>query len=196
MLFGPKVVNGIFYIFKGLVDCKFFFFFFLYFYNVFFPAAQTCALLSTFVCDEKSNEMPKLGDELSGPLRQMQEMARRIAKVVQECKLEVSNFKVMGTFEKLFSVLKFFVCRHVSMWGFRNRACPYLEKRNHPIFVNISLTLMIDTWIEKYSDSSRVLQHENPKNFFSKMVEFEFLNCAEVLPRKEITLSLSILVLR
>uniref|UniRef100_A0A2P2HW43 Superkiller viralicidic activity 2-like 2 n=1 Tax=Hirondellea gigas TaxID=1518452 RepID=A0A2P2HW43_9CRUS len=52
-------------------------------------AAQTCALLSTFVCDEKSSDSPKLGEELSGPLRQMQEMARRIAKVSLECKLEI-----------------------------------------------------------------------------------------------------------
>lgn len=35
-------------------------------------AAQSCALLSCFVCDEKSNEAPKLTEELSGPLRQMQ----------------------------------------------------------------------------------------------------------------------------
>ena len=55
-----------------------------------FLAAQTCALLSTFVCDEKSSENPKLSDELSGPLRQMQEIARRIARVCHECKLEVS----------------------------------------------------------------------------------------------------------
>lgn len=55
-----------------------------------FTASQTCALLSTFVCDEKSSEMPKLGEELSGPLRQMQDIARRIARVSHECKLEVS----------------------------------------------------------------------------------------------------------
>ncbi|RZC35936.1 superkiller viralicidic activity 2-like 2, partial [Asbolus verrucosus] len=34
--------------------------------------AQACSLLSTFVCDERSNDMPKLSEELSGPLRQMQ----------------------------------------------------------------------------------------------------------------------------
>lgn len=34
--------------------------------------AQACALLSCFVCDERSNEVPKLSEELSGPLRQMQ----------------------------------------------------------------------------------------------------------------------------
>jgi len=33
---------------------------------------QTVALLSCFVCDEKSSEMPKLTEALSGPLKQMQ----------------------------------------------------------------------------------------------------------------------------
>jgi ATP-dependent RNA helicase DOB1 len=33
---------------------------------------QCVALLSCFVCDEKSNETQKTGEELSGPLRQMQ----------------------------------------------------------------------------------------------------------------------------
>ena len=38
--------------------------------------------------------------------------------------------------------------------------CSYPEKRNHPVFVNISLTIVIDTSMER---SSRVLQHGNPK---------------------------------
>lgn len=33
---------------------------------------QVVALLSCFVCDEKSQEMPKRTEELRGPLRQMQ----------------------------------------------------------------------------------------------------------------------------
>ena len=51
--------------------------------------------------------------------------------------------------------------------------CPYPEKRNHHIFVNISPTLVIDTSMER---SSRVLQHGNPKIwfFFSKSSKFEF----------------------
>ena len=38
--------------------------------------------------------------------------------------------------------------------------CPYPEKRNHPGFVNISPTLVIDTSMERFS---RVLHHGNPK---------------------------------
>ena len=77
--------------------------------------------------------------------------------------------------------LKFFVCRHVSIWGFQNRVrlsvrlsvCPHPEKRNHHSFVNISPTLVIDTSMER---SSRVLQHGNQKIwfFFSKKFEIEF----------------------
>lgn len=33
---------------------------------------QTVALLSCFVCDEKSNELPAKTAELAGPLRKMQ----------------------------------------------------------------------------------------------------------------------------
>jgi len=62
-------------------------------------AAQTCALLSTFVCDEKSNEMPRLEAQLSDPLRKMQEMARRIAKVAKECKLEIEEDQYVEQFK-------------------------------------------------------------------------------------------------
>jgi len=52
---------------------------------------QTVALLSCFVCDEKSSEMPKLTEALSGPLKQMQDLARRIAKVSVDAKLEIEE---------------------------------------------------------------------------------------------------------
>ena len=82
--------------------------------------------------------------------------------------------------------LKFFVCRHVSIWGFQNRVClsvrptvcpsvcPYPENRNNPGFINIRPTLVIiDTSMER---SSRVLQHRNPKIWFfsSKKFKIEF----------------------
>merc|ERR1712013_883902 len=50
---------------------------------------QIASILSCFVCGEKSSEMPKLTDALSGPLRTMQDMARRIAKVSRDCKLDL-----------------------------------------------------------------------------------------------------------
>ena len=56
--------------------------------------------------------------------------------------------------------------------------CPYPEKRNHHIFVNISPTLVIDTSMER---SSRVLQHGNPKIWFlfSKKFEIRILTFAK-----------------
>ena len=80
----------------------------------------------------------------------------------------------------------FFVCRHVSIWGFHNRVClsvrlsvrlsvcPHPEKRYHHSFVNISPTIVTDTSMER---SSRVLQHGNPKIgffFLQKSSKFEF----------------------
>ena len=59
--------------------------------------------------------------------------------------------------------VEIFVCRHVSIWGFQNRVCLYHEKRNHPGFVNIRLTLVIGTSMER---SSRELQHGTPKIWF------------------------------
>ncbi|XP_060529322.1 exosome RNA helicase MTR4 [Cylas formicarius] len=52
---------------------------------------QSCALLSCFVCDERSNEAPTLSDQLSGPLRQMQDLARKIAKVSTEARLPLDE---------------------------------------------------------------------------------------------------------
>lgn len=54
-------------------------------------AHQCVAILSCFVCDEKSTENVKFSEELSAPLRQMQDLARRIAKISNECKLEINE---------------------------------------------------------------------------------------------------------
>ena len=47
---------------------------------------QACALVSCFVFEEKASEMPKLGDELAGPLRIMQ---------VSLIKIEITLFKIL-----------------------------------------------------------------------------------------------------
>ena len=79
----------------------------------------------------------------------------------------------------------FFVCRHVSIWGFQNRfrlsvrlsVClsfhlSVSRKRNHHSFVNISPTLAIETSMER---SSQVLHHENQKIWISsKKFEIRF----------------------
>lgn len=50
---------------------------------------QAAALLSCFVFQERAKEVPKLKPELAEPLKLMQDMAGRLAKVYRECKLEV-----------------------------------------------------------------------------------------------------------
>ncbi|KAL1498076.1 hypothetical protein ABEB36_008933 [Hypothenemus hampei] len=62
-------------------------------------APQACALLSCFVCDGKSNETPKLSEELSGPLRQMQDLARRIAKVSNDARLTLDESVYLAQFK-------------------------------------------------------------------------------------------------
>uniref|UniRef100_A0A8C5TDW8 Exosome RNA helicase MTR4 n=1 Tax=Malurus cyaneus samueli TaxID=2593467 RepID=A0A8C5TDW8_9PASS len=61
-------------------------------------AEQAAALLSCFVFQENSSEMPKLTEQLAGPLRQMQECAKRIAKVSAEAKLEIDEENYLNSF--------------------------------------------------------------------------------------------------
>lgn len=59
---------------------------------------RVVALLSCFVFEEKSDEPPKLAEELAAPLRMLQEAARRIAKVSIECKLEMNEEEYVAKF--------------------------------------------------------------------------------------------------
>ncbi|CAF0782847.1 unnamed protein product [Didymodactylos carnosus] len=61
--------------------------------------SQACALLSCFVFQEKANEMPKLPQELSGPLRLMQETARRVARVSIESKIDMDEERYVDSFK-------------------------------------------------------------------------------------------------
>uniref|UniRef100_A0A3Q3MIR9 Exosome RNA helicase MTR4 n=1 Tax=Mastacembelus armatus TaxID=205130 RepID=A0A3Q3MIR9_9TELE len=60
---------------------------------------QATALLSCFVFQENASEMPKLTEQLAAPLRQMQECARRIAKVSADAKLEVDEETYLNQFK-------------------------------------------------------------------------------------------------
>ncbi|TNN58689.1 Superkiller viralicidic activity 2-like 2 [Liparis tanakae] len=57
-------------------------------------AEQATALLSCF-----ASEMPKLTEQLAAPLRQMQECAKRIAKVSAEAKLEIDEEAYLNQFK-------------------------------------------------------------------------------------------------
>jgi len=60
---------------------------------------QIVAILSCFVFQEKGDELPKLVEELAGPLRQMQESARRIAKISEEAKMEIDVDEYIESFK-------------------------------------------------------------------------------------------------
>ncbi|KAL1687663.1 rRNA-processing arch domain-containing protein [Schizophyllum commune] len=73
----------------------------LVFNGVFNPLSpeHCAALLSCFVFDEKSEQVVKLKEDLAGPLRTLQETARRIAKVSKECKLPVDEDAYVQSFK-------------------------------------------------------------------------------------------------
>ncbi|CAJ0931950.1 unnamed protein product, partial [Mesorhabditis belari] len=61
-------------------------------------AEEIASLLSCFVFQEKA-PVPKMAENLSGCLRQIQEHARRIAKVSNECKIEVDEDLYVDSFK-------------------------------------------------------------------------------------------------
>ncbi|KAL6956293.1 Exosome RNA helicase MTR4, partial [Sarracenia purpurea var. burkii] len=61
--------------------------------------AQCVALLSCFMCDEKSNTQIQMTDELSGSLRRMQELARMIARVSKECHVDIDEDSYVDKFK-------------------------------------------------------------------------------------------------
>lgn len=75
---------------------------------------QMTALISCFVCDDKSNEMPKSTEELSGPLRQMQDLARRIAKVSTEANLELDEDAYVERFKPYLMDVVYTWCKGAS----------------------------------------------------------------------------------
>ncbi|KAI6032616.1 rRNA-processing arch domain-containing protein [Pisolithus orientalis] len=60
---------------------------------------HSAGLLSCFVFTEKSEQQTKLTEELAAPLRVMQELARRIAKVSQESKLNIVEDEYVSSFK-------------------------------------------------------------------------------------------------
>eukprot|EP00054_Salpingoeca_dolichothecata_P017500 m.105077 g.105077 ORF g.105077 m.105077 type:complete len:1072 (-) comp22474_c0_seq1:123-3338(-) len=60
---------------------------------------QTVALMSCFVFEEKTQEGSKLSEMLAAPLRQMQDTARRIARVSIECNLPLDEEEYVQSFK-------------------------------------------------------------------------------------------------
>lgn len=61
-------------------------------------AAQCAALLSCFVCDDRASEQT-IDAELQAPYKQIQDFARRIAKVSKECKMELDEDEYVEKFK-------------------------------------------------------------------------------------------------
>lgn len=60
---------------------------------------QSAALISCFVCDENSTQASVSGEELRGVLRQLQEYARRIAKVSIDSKMDLDEDTYVSKFK-------------------------------------------------------------------------------------------------
>lgn len=75
---------------------------------------QMVALISCFVCDDKATEMPKSTEELSGPLRQMQDLARRIAKVSTEVNLQLDEDTYVEKFKPYLMDVMYAWCKGAS----------------------------------------------------------------------------------
>lgn len=60
---------------------------------------QIAAILSCFVFQEKSESTQKLSDELSKPFRTLQDVARRVAEMEKECKMNVDPDQYVGQFQ-------------------------------------------------------------------------------------------------
>ncbi|CUM65071.1 uncharacterized protein PRCAT00002693001 [Priceomyces carsonii] len=59
---------------------------------------QSAALLSCFVFQERSKEVPRLKPELAEPLKSMQDMATKIAKILKECKIDIVEKEYVESF--------------------------------------------------------------------------------------------------
>lgn len=59
---------------------------------------QINALLSCFICEEKSDQVSKLSEELQQPLKTLRELAKRIASVSIEAKLQMDEIAYLDKF--------------------------------------------------------------------------------------------------
>ncbi|CAK1602267.1 unnamed protein product [Parnassius mnemosyne] len=60
---------------------------------------QSASLVSCFVCDENASQSSATGEELRGVLRQLQEYARRIAKVSIDAKMDLDEDEYVSKFK-------------------------------------------------------------------------------------------------
>ena len=75
---------------------------------------QCTALLSCFVFQERAKEVPRLKPELAEPLKSMQDMASKIAKVFKECKIDIVEKDYVETFRPELMEVTFAWCKGAS----------------------------------------------------------------------------------
>lgn len=68
------------------------------FFNELTPE-QCAAVLSCFIFEEKSKDVPQLREELAKPFREIQAQARIVARISQESKLPVDEEVYVKTFK-------------------------------------------------------------------------------------------------
>lgn len=72
---------------------------------------QSASLLSCFVFQERSKETPRLKPELAEPLKQMQEMASKIAKISKDSKIEIVEKDYVESFRPELMEIVFAWCK-------------------------------------------------------------------------------------
>ncbi|ODV61304.1 ATP-dependent RNA helicase MTR4 [Ascoidea rubescens DSM 1968] len=75
---------------------------------------QCAALLSCFVFQERSKEMPRLKPELAEPLKEMQEMATKIAKIYRDSKIEIALSDYVESFRPELMEVVYVWCKGAS----------------------------------------------------------------------------------
>ncbi|ODV78330.1 antiviral helicase [Suhomyces tanzawaensis NRRL Y-17324] len=75
---------------------------------------QCAALLSCFVFQERAKEVPRLKPELAEPLKTMQDMASKIAKVFKESKIEIVEKEYVESFRPELMEVTYAWCKGAS----------------------------------------------------------------------------------
>lgn len=130
---------------------------------------QCAALLSCFVFQERSKETPRLKPELSEPLKQLQEMALKIAKISKECKIEIVEKDYVESFrselmECVFSWCKGAtftqICKMTDVYeGSLIRMFKRLEEMLHQV-VNAAKTIGNTTLEEKMEKAIELIHRD------------------------------------
>ncbi|OCB91527.1 antiviral helicase [Sanghuangporus baumii] len=138
----------------------------LIFNGVFNPLLpeQCAALLSCFVFDEKSQQATKLTEELAAPLRIMQEMARRIAKVMIESKMPIKEDDYVKSFkvELMDAVMQW--CRGASF----SEICKLTDQFEGNI---IRVFRRLQELLRQMSQAAKVIGNDELRGKFDKATE-------------------------